>query len=74
MLNWGFLTKFNRSNFCIEFSELGNYEPKTVEKRVGPGEYGEAYNLPEEKRNAAEESEMEYGSECLLSICHLISI
>lgn len=43
------------------FLELGNYEPKHVEKRIGPGEYGEPYNLPEEKRNAAEESEMEYG-------------
>lgn len=32
-----------------------------MEKRVGPGEYGEAYIMPEEKRNAAEESEMEYG-------------
>lgn len=41
--------------------ELGNFEPKHVEKREGPGEYGEPYNLPEEKRNAADESEMEYG-------------
>lgn len=40
---------------------MGNYEPKHVEKKEGPGEHGEPYNLPEEKRNAAEESEMEYG-------------
>lgn len=48
-------------SFKLFLTELGNYEPKDVVRRVGPGEYGEAYILPEEKRNAAEESEMEYG-------------
>lgn len=48
------------SNEC-SISELGNFEPKNVEKRVGPGEHGEAYNLPDEKKNSATESEMEYG-------------
>lgn len=42
-------------------SELGNYEPKNEKKREGPGEYGEPYNLPEDKQNLADASEMEYG-------------
>lgn len=50
--------------FQVSFSvvdELGNYEPKEVENRSGPGEHGEAYYLPQEKKNSAAESEMEYG-------------
>ncbi|XP_055711285.1 N-acetylgalactosaminyltransferase 7 [Phlebotomus papatasi] len=39
----------------------GNFEPKTTVKRTGPGENGEAYNLPESMQNAASSSEMEYG-------------
>uniref|UniRef100_A0A1I8P174 Polypeptide N-acetylgalactosaminyltransferase n=1 Tax=Stomoxys calcitrans TaxID=35570 RepID=A0A1I8P174_STOCA len=40
---------------------LGNFEPKLLEERVGPGENGEAYHLPANKKNEADESEMEYG-------------
>lgn len=40
---------------------MGNFEPKNVENREGPGEKGEPYQLPDDQRNAAAESEMEYG-------------
>ncbi|XP_011177160.2 N-acetylgalactosaminyltransferase 7 [Zeugodacus cucurbitae] len=40
---------------------LGNFEPKNVEERVGPGENGDAYQLSADKKNLADESEMEYG-------------
>lgn len=43
------------------FIDLGNFEPKKKEHREGPGEMGEAYNLPEDKENEASASEMEYG-------------
>ncbi|XP_073833113.1 N-acetylgalactosaminyltransferase 7 [Musca autumnalis] len=40
---------------------LGNFEPTSLEERIGPGENGEAYHLPANKKNEADESEMEYG-------------
>lgn len=43
------------------FLALGNFEPKNVEERIGPGENGDAHQLAADKKNLADESEMEYG-------------
>lgn len=40
---------------------LGNFEPQHIKDREGPGENGEAHHLAALKKNAADESEMEYG-------------
>lgn len=40
---------------------LGNFEPKNVKKRVGPGENGEAHVLRQDQQNDADQSESEYG-------------
>lgn len=42
-------------------SGLGNFEPKDVEKREGPGENGEGHTLREDQQNDARQSESEYG-------------
>lgn len=39
----------------------GNYEPRDVVPREGPGENGDAYNLPDDQQNEASDSEMQYG-------------
>lgn len=40
---------------------LGNYEPKNIEDKEGPGEKGHPYYLKQEQQNAADQSESEYG-------------
>lgn len=45
----------------VYFLGLGNFEPKDVKPRTGPGENGDAYTLPPDKKNVADASEMEYG-------------
>ncbi|XP_072380186.1 N-acetylgalactosaminyltransferase 7 isoform X1 [Diabrotica undecimpunctata] len=40
---------------------LGNFEPKNVEEREGPGENGQPHHLQEEQQNDADQSESEYG-------------
>lgn len=47
--------------FIFVNTGLGNFEPKHLEEREGPGENGEAHHLPAHKKNEADESEMEYG-------------
>ncbi|CAG9823160.1 unnamed protein product [Phaedon cochleariae] len=42
-------------------SGLGNFEPKEIEDRDGPGEKGEPYHLKQEQQNDADQSESEYG-------------
>lgn len=56
-----FVCLFFHGNNFIYFAGLGNFEPKDVKPRSGPGENGEAYTLPPEKKNVADASEMEYG-------------
>lgn len=51
----------NREAPVLVQDRFGNFEPHDLPKRTGPGENGEAYNLPPEKKNLAEDSEMEYG-------------
>lgn len=46
---------------------LGNFEPKEVERRDGPGEGGKAYVLPEDQQNRASDAEMEYGMNIVVS-------
>lgn len=40
---------------------LGNFEPKEIEDRDGPGEKGQAHHLRQEQQNDADQSESEYG-------------
>ncbi|XP_044748078.1 N-acetylgalactosaminyltransferase 7 [Coccinella septempunctata] len=40
---------------------FGNYEPKTIEDKEGPGEKGHPHYLKQEQQNAADQSESEYG-------------
>ncbi|EDV46600.1 N-acetylgalactosaminyltransferase 7 [Drosophila erecta] len=40
---------------------LGNFEPKDVKPRSGPGENGEAHSLSPDKKHMSDASEMEYG-------------
>ncbi|CAH0560779.1 unnamed protein product [Brassicogethes aeneus] len=40
---------------------LGNFEPKEIEDRDGPGEKGLAHNLRHDQQNDADQSESEYG-------------
>lgn len=45
----------------VLISELGNFEPKTVEEKEGPGEGGKPHILRDEQQNDARQSESEYG-------------
>lgn len=45
----------------------GNFEPKDVDIKDGPGEGGEPYELPPEEQNAGSDSEMEYGMNMVVS-------
>ncbi|GBP10017.1 N-acetylgalactosaminyltransferase 7 [Eumeta japonica] len=54
--------KGSKRSSCIG-RRLGNFEPKHLEIAKGPGENGEAYHMPSHKKNAADESEMEWFSE-----------
>lgn len=45
----------------------GNFEPAEGEPNDGPGEGGEAYELPPEQQNAGADSEMEYGMNMVVS-------
>lgn len=40
---------------------LGNFEPKEVEDKEGPGEGGRPYHLRQDQQNDADQSESEYG-------------
>lgn len=40
---------------------LGNFEPKSIEEREGPGEQGKPHYLQPEQQNDADQSESEYG-------------
>lgn len=42
-------------------SGLGNFEPRNVKPREGPGENGEAHILRQDQQNDADQSESEYG-------------
>lgn len=42
-------------------SDLGNFEPRNVEPREGPGEEGQPHHLRQEQQNDADASESEYG-------------
>lgn len=54
------------ANF-FSVSELGNFEPKDGDGHDGPGEGGEAFELPPEQQNAGSDSEMEYGMNMVVS-------
>lgn len=43
------------------FAGLGNFEPRDLKPRTGPGENGEGHILSPDKKNVADASEMEYG-------------
>lgn len=45
----------------------GNFEPPEDDLSDGPGDGGEAYELPPEKQNAGADSEMEYGMNMVVS-------
>ena len=47
--------------------ELGNFEPKNVEEKTGPGEGGKAYHLREDQQNDAQQSESDYGMNMVCS-------
>jgi polypeptide N-acetylgalactosaminyltransferase len=40
---------------------LGNFEPKEIEEREGPGEGGKPHHLRQDQQNDADQSESEYG-------------
>ncbi|KAF2894813.1 hypothetical protein ILUMI_11359 [Ignelater luminosus] len=42
-------------------SDLGNFEPRNVKPREGPGENGEPHILRQDQQNDADQSESEYG-------------
>lgn len=42
-------------------SELGNFEPKEIEDRSGPGEKGVPHHLQPNQQNDADQSESDYG-------------
>ncbi|KAJ1519583.1 hypothetical protein ONE63_004858 [Megalurothrips usitatus] len=46
---------------------LGNFEPKVIPKRTGPGEYGIAHKLRDDQENDAAQSLSEYGMNIALS-------
>lgn len=46
---------------------LGNFEPKNIPKKVGPGENGVAHNLRDDQENDAAQSLSEYGMNIALS-------
>lgn len=46
---------------------LGNFEPKDLEKREGPGEGGSAHTLRENQANDVAESESQYGMNMVCS-------
>lgn len=46
---------------------LGNFEPKEVEVKSGPGEDGKPHVLREEQQNDAQQSESEYGMNIVCS-------
>lgn len=54
-------------SLSFRFTGLGNFEPKEVERRDGPGEAGKAYVLPEDQQNRASDAEMEYGMNIVVS-------
>lgn len=56
-----FYFKENENNFPKYVIELGNFEPKHLDVRNGPGESGQAYVLSKNKKNNATQSISEYG-------------
>ncbi|XP_021693979.1 N-acetylgalactosaminyltransferase 7 [Aedes aegypti] len=57
----------HRNEFPVLIEGLGNFEPKEVDRRDGPGEGGKAYILPEDQQNRASDAEMEYGMNIVVS-------
>lgn len=47
--------------------ELGNFEPKDVKEKTGPGEGGKAHFLPDDQQNDAQQSESDYGMNMVCS-------
>lgn len=47
--------------------ELGNFEPRNVQTRSGPGEHGVAFKLRDDQENDAAQSLSEYGMNIALS-------
>ncbi|XP_048506338.1 N-acetylgalactosaminyltransferase 7 isoform X2 [Athalia rosae] len=47
--------------------ELGNFEPRNVVPRIGPGEEGKAHILREDQQNDVQQSESDYGMNMVCS-------
>ncbi|XP_015188126.1 PREDICTED: N-acetylgalactosaminyltransferase 7 [Polistes dominula] len=47
--------------------DLGNYEPRNVQPRVGPGEDGKAHILRDDQQNDVQQSESDYGMNMVCS-------
>lgn len=51
----------------LDYLGPGNFEPPEVSLGNGPGEGGEAYELPNDMQNAGSDSEMSYGMNMVVS-------
>ncbi|KAK3917688.1 N-acetylgalactosaminyltransferase 7 [Frankliniella fusca] len=61
------LSKSKRTGSVKFVDGLGNFEPKNIPKRTGPGEGGVPYKLREDQENDAAQSLSEYGMNIALS-------
>uniref|UniRef100_T1JGF0 Polypeptide N-acetylgalactosaminyltransferase n=1 Tax=Strigamia maritima TaxID=126957 RepID=T1JGF0_STRMM len=50
-----------RTGAVFTYKKPGNFEPKNVEKRTGPGEEGKAHYLSSDKKNEMDQGMMEFG-------------
>lgn len=60
-----FLIYYIQATVLVE--DLGNFEPRDVSVKAGPGEGGKPHNLREDQENDVQQSESDYGMNMVCS-------